>query len=202
MKTHIPYLVVIIGLFIVIAINRCGDQSPTKTTTRVVSDSTVVDSLSRHIEYLESLPPDTFEVQVEIPQKPDTVYVDSTGLTINEYNTSHIDSLISAFWTTKLTGRLISQDFRYTIKNRHVVKEIITRHSTRTITVERTIKKQAGGFLAVGGEVGASPDQLSLSPIVRYQASDGYSYHYRYDVLTESHNVGITIPIRIKIPFL
>lgn len=201
MNKHIPYLLVIIVLFLIIGINRCGDE-PQKITEKVVSDSTVVDSLTKHIEYLEALPPDTVEVQVLVPSEPDTVYKDSTGANVREYSTVHMDSMITAKWTTKTTGELRGQDFTYILKNRLVQKEIITKYLTRTRIIRRTMEADPRGFLAVGGEVGASPEQLSLSPIIRYQSKDGYSYHYRYDVISQSHNVGLTIPIRIKIPFL
>lgn len=205
MKKHIPYLAVVLILLIVVGFNRCSENTEPKVTVKTTIDSTVVDSLTERIQYLESLPPETTHVEVQVPSEPDTVYQDTSGATIREFTSMHTDSVITAFWTTGVEGFLRYQDFNYTLHHRPVIRETVTKYLTKYRTREITIERQLGGFLAFGGSIGVSPNQGFLyEGELRYQAKDGYSYHARYLRLPngEAIMLGLTIPIRIKIPFL
>lgn len=204
MNKHIPYLVVITILLLIIGFNRCDTTKEPKIIERVIQDTTTVDSLVKRIEYLEALPPDTIKIKINIP-KPDSVYSNNEGDVIKKYTTSYTDSLIVARWTTQVLGELKSQDFEYVSKARYITKETVTKWLTRTKTIERTVEKQQRGFLAIGGSIGISDADILYEAELRFQAKDGYSYHLKYitmPTVNEAVMIGITIPIKIKIPFL
>lgn len=205
MNKHFIYLGVIAVLLILIGFNRCGsNEVKVETKTETVIDSTKVDSLKEEITYLKSLPPDTVREKVPIPTEPETVVTKPDGTKVKEYKSTYSDSVISASWTTGLTGSLRYQNFQYNLHHRPVTKQIVTKTETvyRTKKVETTITKQQGGYLAVGGDIGHSRLTNSVGSIqIRYQAKDGYSYHARYDPLLDAYYIGGTIPIRIKLPF-
>lgn len=202
MKKHFIYLGVIALLLVVISINRCSSQKP-KVVTHTKVDSTTVDSLTKRIKKLEDVPPETVRVTVEVPSTPDTVYKDKDGATVREFTSIYTDSVISASWQTGTTGWLKYQDFQYTLKRRPTYYRETTKYITKYRTTTRTVTKRIGGFLSIGGDIGYSPLTNSLGSVeLRYQAKDGYSYHIRYDPFTEGKYIGITIPIRLNIPFL
>lgn len=209
MKQHVIYLGVIAVLIIVIGFNRCSNEDTTtvKTETTTKIDSTVVDSLTNRIEYLESIPPDTITVRPEVDSVEETEDTTETGEQINRVTSSYSDSLITARWTLLIAGELVDQEFTYIPRATPVIRETRTEYRTQymTTTNTTTITKQTGGFLSVGGSVGTSTIGFPYELTVRYQAKDGYSYHGRYLKMPtgdEAYMLGITIPIRIKIPFL
>jgi len=205
MKHHLIYLGVIVLLVVIVGFNRCSNDTTTsvETETSTEIDSTVVDSLTSRIQYLESLPPDTIRVKPEVDSVKQTEDTTDTGKKIKEYNSSYSDSLITARWSIRIAGTLVDQDFEYIPRATPVVRETKYKYQTRYLTTTNTttITKQTGGFLAVGGSVGASPTGLLYEVQLRYQAKDGYSYHAQYTQLPTGHNavmVGLTIPIRLR----
>lgn len=207
MKQHFVYLAVVALLLVFIGFNRCGkEDEKVETETKTVVDSSTVDSLQEQIEYLKSVPPETVSTTIEVPTEPETVVVAEDGTRVKEYRSTYKDSILSASWTTGLTGSLRYQDFSYAIHRKSVIEKTITKVRTvyRTKETTTTITKQTGGFLAIGGDVGYSKVSPSIGSIqIRYQAKDGYSYHGRYDPFLDAYYIGGTIPIRtgINLPF-
>ena len=166
------------------------------TTVDITTDLTI-DSLRNVIEYYETLE----------PAKADTVrdtlivkeYVSLNDST-KRYTTNYSDSTITATITSTVVGVMTSQEFEYFMRRRLVreVTNTITRYEVTTIdrTTTRTLKPRP--YFFVGGEAGTE----SLGPIIGFTNAKQYSVFYRYDVITESHNVGITIPIKFNLnPF-
>lgn len=193
MKKHFFYLAAILILIGVIAFNRCNPTVKTVTKTKYKLDSVRVDSLSKVITYLKSLPPETVRVSIPIPQV-DTVVVN--GQQLHSYTTNYSDSLLDASWTLQMTGFLKHQQFTYNLKRRPVQQKVITKYRTRYRT--KTVVEPQGGFLSIGGDIGYNRSVVDVaSIIVRWQAKDGYSYHFRYDPFLGGYYIGLTVPIRI-----
>lgn len=202
-KKYLPYLVIGILLIYVVFLKECSgpDQTIKTTVTETTKlDSTTVDSLTKRIEYLESLPPETTRVEVPIPTEPDTVYTESDGTSVKEYTSMHTDSVITATWTTGLTGTLKYQDFSYTLHHRPVVRETKTKYVTKYRTTTRTIEKtlEPNPYLSLGLEVGGNRDLFLAAPTVSWTTSQGNRYHFKYDVINEAYMVGFSVPVRLR----
>lgn len=202
-KKYLPYLVIGVLLIYVVFLKECsGPDQDVKTTVteETTIDSTTVDSLTKRITYLESLPPETTKVEVPIPTLPDTVYKDSSGADVKEYTSTHTDSVITAEWTIGITGDFKYQDFEYSLHHRPVVRETKTKYVTKYQTTTRTIEKtlQPNPYLSVGLEVGGNKDLFMASPTVSWTTSKGNSYHFKYDVINEAYMVGFKVPIRLR----
>lgn len=199
-KNKIPWLLIGILILYVVFLRECkvtSDREP-QVTEKTVVDSTVVDSLTKRVEYLENLPPETVRVQVEVPTEPDTVRILPDNTKIKEYTSHYKDSVISATWHLGITGNLKSQEFEYILKARPFVKETVTRRFTEYRTTTREIIHQPNPYLSVGLEAGVGYDYFSASPILQWTTSKGTSYHVKYDLINRGVLIGFKHPIRLR----
>lgn len=165
----------------------------TKTVTTL--DSTAVDSLQSVIEYLESIPPETTTVKVEIPVPVET---DSTYI----YTIPYSDSLMTAQWRVESYGELV--DFHYEYYYRYqAVREVRntfneTRYLTKVQTITRT--KQPNAYLSLGIMLNSAPE-LTISPAVTYTLSGGQTFGGAYNLQDGSFSLIYTHPLRFRLPF-
>lgn len=169
----------------------------TKTETKLVQDSTKVDSLQTQLTRWQTIADSLREVKTDTVEITKFKVIDDST---KQYTSHYSDSTISATWKTRVVGTLENQIFEYILKRQKVIEKNTTLTLTRTKTYEKTITRtrQPDPYFFIGGEAGTE----SLGPIVGYNTSKQYSIFYRYDINTESHNVGVLIPIRFNLnPF-
>lgn len=196
LKVIIKVSVALISLILIATFitNQCTpDYKKKDTKTVITTDSTLVDSLMNRISYLENLPPitvtDTLEIPVPVIQK-DSSYT---------YSFPYRDSLLTANWiantSTKVNFRQVT--FDYILKRqRRVVKEkeIITLTKFRTKTITETYIENPKSYLTFGFETGTINN---LSGTVGFMTKSRYHIRYRYNLDNDSHNLGISIPIKL-----
>lgn len=163
-----------------------------ETITTITTDSTTVDSLKQRIQYLESLPPVIVRDTLFIPEP--IIELDSTYT----YSFPYRDSLITSRWIVNAMNEIEFNTvvFDYVIKReRRVIKdtETITLTKYRTKTITRRFVETPKSYFTVGFEAGT---KSFISPTIGFVTRKKYHILYRYDGFTESHNLGISIPIK------
>lgn len=172
-------------------------------TTKVVQDTTVVDSLKTVIEYWQDIAEnerDTIEVKVEVPV-PSPLDDD-----INRYRIPYSDNTLSALVGLDVEGKIVSEmDFSYSLK-REFVREIDNRiYTTRYVETERTITRtiQPSAYMSLGLGVFATADDIFAVPTLTYTSAGRSQYSIGYDVINHGVYVGVSVPISFRsiLPF-
>lgn len=197
-KEYLPYIVIAFLVGYVVLLQECDNSTSTKVKTVTKIDSTTVDSLEEEIQYLKSLPPETTKVKVTVPAEPETVYTAPDGTKVKQYTSTYTDSLITAEWTTGLTGSLRYQDFEYSLHHRPVIKRTVTKYQTQYRTTTKTITKQPNPYLSVGLEVGGNQRLFMASPSISWTTSKGNRYWLKYGIMHDAVLIGGEVPIRLK----
>lgn len=185
---------IILFVLIFSIIQKCSgpEYIEKSTTTETKLDSVTIDSLIKVISYLESLPPDTVTKTLIIPSP--IIEKDSTFT----YYFPYRDSLLSARWVANTLGEVEfnSVKFDYILKReRRVIKETetITLTEYRTTTITKKLIESPKPYFTFGFEAGS---KSFISPTVGFVTKKKYHIIYRYDLYVQSHNVGISIPIK------
>lgn len=119
---------------------------------------------------------------VEVPISEPTVE-DS----LNVYRNQVKDEIINGTITTWTTGIVTRQTFDYI----PLVPQYITRvDSVFTNTTKTITQTQYPSGLYIGSEFGAVDNRITFSPKLYYMRNK-YGIGYRYDILTNSHHIGV-----------
>lgn len=199
-KDYLPF-VIIVGLLAFIFVNRCSDYDSgetrtvkTDSTSSVTKDSTEVDWnwVDRTLSS-----PDTVVKEVPVPVPIKTEATDSVST--RTYNQTYRDSVIHARWTTRVAGKLISQEFEYVPQVQRVGIKTVTKWRTRVNTFTKTVrvKEKISGHLTAGGMVGMFPEHTFIAPEIGWVSPRGDVFEVAYDPWSQ----GVVVSGDIKISF-
>lgn len=176
----------IIGLILyIILLQQCGGNSvkcpEVIATTKI--DTLKIKGKTDTIEFIVEKP---IYINIEVPIPVTISDPLNSSITLNEYKTSIIDSLLEGTITSQIDGILVSQYFEY----KPLFPKYINRVDTIIIDKKETIIKKRWGISA-GGEVGFGATSFNLSPVVSLHMKNDYIYSYRYGLIDKTHNVTI-----------
>ncbi len=187
---NIKWLVIVGLIAYIILLQQCdGGNTPcpnpvVKSTTNTI---TLIDTVIVH----DTVPK---YVHLTIPE-PIYIYPDDTlGVdSMRRYETIVEDTLVSGIIISDVDGTLINQDFVYTAK----FPQYINTYRIDSVTTINTIE-EAKNFLSIGAEIGGSKTSFNISPMLSLYTKKGFTYRYRYGIIDNTHNVGVSMRIRFK----
>lgn len=183
------YWVIALLLFVIFLLVDC-DRTIIPTTDCGQIRGIVYDTArTRHIDTIPFVDTIKYYVKVEVPV-PVYDTVDST----NTYTSDFEDSLIKGSIISKVDGVLVAQNFSYTPKFPKYINTTDSIFITKTVTVEQPKKLK----MFVGVVAGSNGRQFNLGPQLLVEDKGERIYLYNYNILDQSHNVGLAIKLKVK----
>jgi hypothetical protein len=139
---------------------------------------------------------DTVVFRYKIIDKPYAVYLDTTKrdtLTDNDsirvYKQEYRDSNLTIFTKDSVSGYLLGQNVRYTLK---IPTRII---DSVFVNITKTQEAKKKGHLLVGIGTSEGIQNFNISPMVGFQAPNGRIALYEYNTFSRSHNIKLLVPL-------
>jgi hypothetical protein len=189
-RERILFLAMLVGMFILFLLEKCSSEpKPDGTDGHFVIHT--VDTVFRKGKTDTIRFTDTISTQIVKYKYIDTTTEDN--LSVRIYHSEIDDSLISGDLSTTIElpkCTIIDQNFDYTPK----FPKYITRVDTLIIDKE-TVKEQVRNKVFVGAEVGGNMNTFSIGPKISLKTKKDILYNYRYDVILNTHNIGVSFKI-------
>lgn len=204
-ETLLAIVSAILGIIVGLFIGRSTANPEIVETVRV--DTTRVFSVETDTVFREQT--DTIYVNLPAPEPVSSrsVYISDIGvdhviqggqIELNTYSQTFKDSLLTGILNIEVYGAIKDWDFSY-VPNIPEIRTV----ERESITIERTERVKASGYLFGGGEfrLPVQGATLQVNPILGYHFSSDHEIFYKYNtssLLTGEgqHYLGLTFPIR------
>lgn len=159
-----------------------------QTEVRSHTDTTFV----THVDTLHISVWDTLRVHVPVPAP---VAADTADPQVHTYNQAFNDSLLTGRLQARVRGKLLSWHFDYVPLFPRYITRTDTVFIDRQTTVTERLTPRERPVLTAGMWAGGTGEVFHYGPSVGWLDRSRRHWHYRYDLATGAHLVGVSFPL-------
>tara|TARA_R110000751_G_scaffold307732_2_gene430843 strand:- start:285 stop:884 length:600 start_codon:yes stop_codon:yes gene_type:complete len=188
-KERKVFLALIVGIVLLFLFDKCVSDNdlnlPGENIILHTIDTVLIKGKSDTISFTDTI----------VTQIVKYKYIDTTehNTSLRIYTSEVEDSLISGTIYTKLelsSCNIIDQNIKYIAK----FPKFITRVDTIKIK-EKIVKEQVPNKVFIGVEAGGNLNMFSIGPKISLKTKKDILYGYRYDMLQNTHNIGVSFKL-------